>query len=266
MAGFGYIDPMMTRAPVRPPAAMNTHTHLTDSMSPGPIQGAGRAGGGYGSYWNPPNPDTLTGIVNSQPGVMSANNLFQSGSVAAELAKQQQIQNLVIGYGDPSIAQSLGASVDPATAALAQSNTISGLSDLGKTQVGAAQARQNFLASLAAHGLGHSGLLGQGLDQQSQALAQQRGGLLDALRTGISGATTTATNTVNGLATNAQNAYIQGQANVQSHPTQFNLPQPQFTTVGPPLPKLPAAPHFSPASPGPSLPTFGSHGQAPLGP
>lgn len=104
----------------------------------------------------PAAPNPLGGII-ADPNVVLAGLARNQAQQGANALLRQQRSQALIGFGSPSLASSLGASVDPNTAAAAGANQFSTLAGLAHQQD---LARRSILNSLAARGLAHSGDVG----------------------------------------------------------------------------------------------------------
>jgi hypothetical protein len=139
----------------------------------------------------------------TDPGYMSALAAEQQGGQQIDAALKAAQEQSLVQYGDPSIAKSLGLSLDPTTAAAAAANPYSTVKGIGRAHE---QNQSQIVNYLAAHGMVNSGDLGyrtgleatnygQNLYDAGQQLTQYLGGLSrDAVaqKQGLRGNTTSA--------------------------------------------------------------------------
>jgi hypothetical protein len=134
--------------------------------------GANPAGNAPPGYTGPvppqgqaPNPFSS---IDTFPGVANAQALENMGIGQNDAALRSQIQQAIINFGDPALAQMAGFGLDPQAGAFAQQNYLSGNSTLARLNHQHSLAAQSIVNQLAAHGILNSGDLGYREGQENQ--------------------------------------------------------------------------------------------------
>ena len=116
----------------------------------------------------PPRVNPLAGLI-TNPVVAAAGNARDQAIQDANAQLRQLRSQALINFGSPELAQQLGGTVDPNTAAAAGANQYSILANLAHQNL---IAGRQLLDSLAGHGLLHSGATGYQQGEQARNYVQ----------------------------------------------------------------------------------------------
>jgi hypothetical protein len=167
--------------PVPPPqlpgftAAPSTFAPYVDPTPTDPYVPPEDSGDGGGDAPSPPPAPPVAQALaakpfdyTADPGYLAALAAQQAQSQQADAALRAAQEAAIVQFGDPSLAQALGITLNPLTAAAAQQNTQSGTSTLAQLQRQRDLNQQGIVNSLAAHGIIRSGDLGYKTGQNEQ--------------------------------------------------------------------------------------------------
>jgi hypothetical protein len=221
---------------------------------------------GYGSYQQPIN---YTPYVNQLPEVMAARSALGSQGMLANQQEQQQLSQLIGGFGDPTalpgmapggktLSQLLGQNVDPATAAIARANTMGPNGAIGGSTIaqlylaGQSSLRNAWNNSIPMGAVGSS-QSGYAMNQANMANARALADATAKFQSTGTGYINTAADTLSGLHQKLADAIATGTQTVIKDPSSYPLPTPKTVNVGvdpnPTFPNSPQHPMGVPAAP-----------------
>jgi hypothetical protein len=166
-------------------------------------------------------PGGLPAAAATDPGLSAAAALAARMKAQADAALRAQRSQALINFGDPSLLKGLGFAVDPSVLAAAKANQYSFVNMLHQSD---ADRTRQFMNSLAARGILHSGETGYQTGQESKWYGQNLYGAEQALLANLGGYLQNYLGQVNNADANYGNALSTWWTNYLNNPDAYPAP------------------------------------------